>query len=132
VSSGSTAEAATDEDIKNFLSSDVKDFDVETVDALLMRGFEITDGAGNRAHFGTRMKKHLEDHNQAESDRRKRRLRAGVHLVSTTAPVVSARDANVSCYFGMVKGKNYLVMADNTGEVFEIWDQFRRDKWQNK
>lgn len=131
-SSGASAKAATDDDVKAFLASDVKDFDVEKVDALLTRGFGVTDGAGNRAHFGERMKKHLEDHDQEESNRRKRRLRAGVELVKTSAPVISARDANVSCYFGAVKGKNYLVMADNTGEVFEVWDQFRRDKWQNK
>ena len=92
----------------------------------------MTDGAGNEAHFGLAMKKHLEDHDQSEADRRKRRLRAGVELVKTTSPVQSARDQNVSCYFGAVNGKHYLVLADKHGEIQEVFDQFRRDKWKNK
>ena len=127
-----TVAPATDEEVKSFLNGPIKDTDVETVDALLTKGFSVTDGAGNTAHFGLEMKKHLEDHDQQEADRRKRRLRAGVELVKTTAPVISARDQNVSCYFGAVNGKHYLVLADKRGEIQEVFDQFRRDKWENK
>ena len=123
---------ATDEEVKSFLEGPVKDIDVEVADALLTRGFEVQDASGNKVHFGPRMKKHLEDHEQGECDRRKRRLRHGVELVRNTEPVISVRDANVSCYFGKVNGKGYLVMADNSGEVYEVWDEFRRDSWKNE
>jgi len=123
---------ATDDEVKSFLEGPVQDTDVELVDALLTRGFEVKDASGNMLHFGQRMKKHLEDHGQGESDRRKRRLRHGVELVKNTEPVISVRDANVSCYFGKVNGKGYLLMADNSGEVYEVWDEFRRDSWKNE
>lgn len=123
---------ATDEEVKSFLDGPVKDIDVEAADAILTRGFEVQDASGNNVHFGQRMKRHLEDHEQGECDRRKRRLRHGVELVRRTAPVISVRDANVSCYFGKVNGKGYLVMADNSGEVYEVWDEFRRDTWKNE
>ena len=123
---------ATDKEVDDFLNSPLKDITVDMANSLLTKGFYVTDGSGNQVHFGKAMKKHLEDHTQSESDRRKRRLRFGVELVRTTTPVDSSRDVNVSCYFGPVCGKNYLVLADKKGEILEVFDLFRNDKWKNK
>lgn len=93
----------------------------------------MADASGNVVHFGKHLKKHLEDHDQSECDRRKKRLRMGVEIVRLTSPQPNPTgDPNTRAYWGAVDGKGYLVLVDEDGEIDDVYDLFRNRKYNKK
>ncbi|MBQ7251035.1 MAG: hypothetical protein IJS32_00350 [Kiritimatiellae bacterium] len=123
---------ATPGEVAAFLANPPDRIPEEMADALLETGFEDTDGEGNTVKYGHLLRGHLDRDSHSPKDRiaRKKRLGVAVKVIRQTKPVASGNPGKPAerVYFGWWKGKAYVAVADEHGELGAMeMVSYRRD-----
>lgn len=116
-----TDTVASKSEVDEFLREAAKIITPEQADRILRRGFSIQDADRNDVRFGSLLLKHLDNRGQKERDYRKERLHMAKELVkgSKPHPTDGGKDYE-RIYEGIVEGKQYIAIADDHGEIYEM------------
>ena len=129
---GTPIQAATEDEIKNFIANPPDHIGHEKAKAILEKGFTDKDGDGNNVRYGKLLKDHICDPRHSENDQKARLRMLGtiVKLVRSSKPIKTNRDGGLErVYSGVINGKAYIAVADHHNEISAmVMVSYRRDR----
>lgn len=129
---GTPIQAATEDEIKNFIANPPDHIGHEKAKAILEKGFTDKDGDGNNVRYGKLLKDHICDPRHSENDQKARLRMLGtiVKLIRSSKPIKTNRDGGLErVYSGVINGKAYIAVADHHNEISAmVMVSYRRDR----